>query len=573
MIHKSFLIFLLITISSKFSSAQTDTSKLKNIMPITGILGITGSFGEIRTDHFHSGVDLRTDNKIGKELRATNNGFISRINISPVGFGKAVFVDHPNGLTTVYAHLDRYSDQINNYAKKIQYQLKLFKIDAFPKPTDIPIKKGDLLGYSGNSGSSGGPHLHYEVRTSTDQRPINPIPNFLNVIDSISPIIKSLHIYRLDSSSYANGYSRKIDIIVFKNRNEYLINSKINASGKIGIGIDAMDRINSLSTQCGFKSIKLTVNNSIIYNLTLDKFSFAESRYVNSIIDYATRITSGKEIVRLFVDPCNFFSGLHNIYNKGIITVKPDSIYKIVIQVADASNNTSKLSFTINGINPPAKPETTGIKKGNTLLLSCMMDNTIINDTFVLQIPKYSFYNNLYFTHQCFESPKYTYSSLIRLQNIRTPLHQKIKLEIKSKNIPAKYHSKALFATFDASQKIVSADGEWKNGSVSGTINKLGDYFITLDTIAPEILPVNIRSNMVSSLGIQALVKDDFSGIKEINGYIDGSWVLFDFDQKNNLIFYQFDEERLVKNKNHHLEIVVKDGKDNENRYSYDFFW
>jgi len=573
MIHKSFLIFLLITISSKFSFAQTDTSKVKNIMPITGILGITGSFGEIRTDHFHSGVDLRTDNKIGKEVRATNNGYISRINISPVGFGKAVFVDHPNGLTTVYAHLDRYSDQINNYAKKVQYQLKSFRIDAFPKPTDIPVKKGDLLGYSGNSGSSGGPHLHYEVRTTNDQRPINPIPNFLNVIDSISPIIKSLHIYRLDSSSYANGYSRKIDIIVFKNRNEYLINSKINASGKIGIGIDAMDRVNSLSTQCGFKIITLSVNNRIVYNLTLDKFSFAESRYVNSIVDYATKITSGKEIVRLFVDPCNFFSGLHNIYKKGVIAVESDSIYKIAIQVADASNNISKLSFTINGINPPTKPQTIGIKKGNTLLLSCMMDNSIINDTFLLQIPKYSFYNNLYFTYQCIDSPKYTYSSLVRLHNIKTPLHQKIKLEIKSKNIPTKYCSKALFATFDASQKIVSAGGEWKNGSVSGSISSLGDYFITLDTIAPEIRPVKIRSNMVSSLGIQAIVTDEFSGIKEINGYIDGNWVLFDFDQKNSLIFYQFDEERLVKNKNHHLEIVVKDSKDNENRYSYDFFW
>ncbi|NVO11268.1 MAG: M23 family metallopeptidase [Bacteroidales bacterium] len=573
MIHKSFLIFLLLTISLKFSFAQSDTNKTKKLMPITGILGITGSFGEIRVDHFHSGVDLRTDNKIGKEVRATNDGYISRINISPVGFGKAIFVDHPNGLTTVYAHLDRYSDPINKYAKKIQYQLKSFKIDAFPKPTDIPIKKGDLLGYSGNSGSSGGPHLHYEVRTTTDQRPLNPIPNFLNVIDSISPIIKSLHIYRLDSSSYANGHSRKIDIIVFKHQNEYLINSKINASGKIGIGIDALDRLNSLSTQCGFKSITLSVNDRIIYNLTLDKFSFAESRYVNSIIDYATRITSGKEIVRLFVDPCNFFSGLHNIYNKGIITVIPDSIYKIVIRVADASNNISKLSFSINGINPPIKPETVGIQKGNTLLLSCMMDNSIINDTFILQIPKYSFYNNLYFTHQCIESSKYIYSSLVRLHNLKTPLHQKIKLEIKSKNIPVKYRSKALFATFDASQRIVSVGGEWKNGSVSGSISNLGDYFITLDTIAPEIRPVNIKSNMANAHGIQAIVTDEFSGIKEINGYIDGNWVLFDFDQKNSLIFYQFDEERLVKNKNHHIEIIAKDNKDNEKRFNYDFFW
>lgn len=569
------LLFSIILFSGDTLFAQSESSNNAFIMPITGTLGMTGSFGEIRVDHFHSGVDLRTENKIGKEVRSTNDGYVSRIKVSPVGYGKSIFIDHPNGLTSGYGHLDRYADQINSYVQKIQYQQKSFDVDIFLKPNEIPIKKGELIGYSGNSGGSSGPHLHYELRTTVDQRIINPIPHFLNIIDSISPIIKSLHVYRLDSSSYADGYSRKVDILVFRNHGEYAINRKVNASGKIGIGIDVFDRINYLSTQCGFKSISLSVNGKAIYNITLDKFAFAETKYVNSVIDYATRYASGKEIVKLYADPTNYFSGLRNLINKGYINIMPDSTYKIEILVSDASDNASKLSFTIFGINPPVKHETFIQSKDNCVLLSCMLDNTIINDTFILQISKYSLYNNLYFKHSTTSSSKYKYSPLIRLHNPQTPLHQKAMLEIKTSNLPVKYQSKALFATIDAKQNVVSAGGEWRNGYVKGSISSFGYYYVTLDTIAPEIIPINIQngSNMTNSLGIQFKVKDDFSNMKKIDGYIDGQWVLFDYDLKNDVIFYKFDKERLDNKKNHNLEIVAIDNKNNENRYKCEFFW
>lgn len=575
MIRLSLLLLSNLLLFCQLAPAQTKSENTNFIMPITGTLGITGSFGEIRTDHFHSGVDLRTDNKIGKEVRATNDGYISRIKVSPVGYGKSIFIDHQNGLTTGYGHLDRYTDQINTYIKNIQYKLKSFDVDVFPKPDEFPVKKGDLIGYSGNSGGSAGPHLHYEVRTTADQRIINPIPHFLDITDLMPPIIRSMHIYRLDSSSYANGYFRKIDIPVFKNQATYAINSKVNAYGKIGIGIDVFDRLNDLSTQCGFKSISLLVNSKVVYCLTFDKFAFAETRYVNSVIDYATSYSSGKEIVKLYAEPTNYFSGLRNLLNKGIISIKPDSTYKIEVQVSDASENTSKLSFSITGITPSAKKELPSSSKGNEILLSCMMDNSVITDTFILQIPKNSLYDNLYFKHSTITSAKFLYSPLIQLQNPLTPLHQKIKLEIKASNLPAKYQSKALFATFDKNKKVISAGGEWKNGSVSGLISSFGDYFIAVDTIAPEIIPNNIRqgSIMSKSQGIQLKVQDKFSGIKKIDGYIDGQWVLFDYDQKNNAIFYAFDKERLVNNKTHLLEVIVKDNKDNEQRFKCEFFW
>ena len=569
------LFFLLSGLYSQISLAQSESSKTSFAMPITGVLGITGSFGEIRSDHFHSGVDLRTDNKIGKEVRATQDGYISRIKVSPVGYGKSIFIDHKNGLTTGYGHLDRYNDQINEYVKNVQYQLKSFDIDVFPKPNELPIKKGDLIGYSGNSGGSSGPHLHYEVRTTIDQRIINPIPNFLNIVDSIAPIIRSLHIYRIDSESYANGYNRKVDFTVFKTKQGYTINTKPSAYGKIGFGVDVFDKLNYLSTQCGFKSISLAVNGNTIYNLVFDRFAFSETRYVNSIIDYETQYNSGKEILKLFVQPANFFSGLRNIIGNGVISITPDSTYNIEIIVSDASNNTSKLSFSIKGIKPIVKPEVNETKKDQSVFLSYKLNNSIINDTFSLYIPKNSIYDNLYFVHSTKLLPNFKFSPLIQLHYPQIALQQKADLKIKAISLPEKYQSKALLATYDKKQKIVSAGGEWENGYVSGKISSFGKYFIAIDTIAPNIIPINIRQglSMANFQAIKFKATDELSGIKKISGYIDNQWVVFDYDQKNDLIQYFFDNERLKSNTNHILEIIVVDAKNNENHFKCDFFW
>ncbi|MHC1704313.1 MAG: M23 family metallopeptidase [Tenuifilaceae bacterium] len=570
------LLFLLITSFTWQSSfSQVDKTKDNFIHPITGIVGVTGSFGEIRPDHFHSGVDLRTENRIGKEVKSVNDGFVSRIYVSPNGFGKAIYVDHANGLTSVYAHLDGFYPQADKYIKNYQYQNKTYAADVFPKADELPVKKGDLLGYSGNSGGSYGPHLHYELRTTHDQRIINPVPEYLNLTDSIAPIIRSLHIFRLDSNSYANGFSRKIDIPVSKNHNGYKINQSILASGTIGIGIDAFDKLNYLSTNCGFKSITLTINGKQIYSLILDKFSFAETRYVNSVTDYATRISSGKEIVKLFVDPANYFSGLRNIVNKGRLDIKTDSLYNVDIQIIDASNNMSKLQFTIKGINPPTKNLSSFRSDKNVIFIPCLMDKLIFNDTFTLQLPKNSLYDDLNFTYSFSISPLSKYSPLIHLHNPLTPIHQRVKFSISTNNLPAKYQSKALLATYDNKSKLIAVAGEWKNGRVNSLINTFGDYFIAVDTIAPEIIPINIKSGsvMTNSKSIQFTIKDDFAGIKSIDGYIDNEWVLFEYDKKNDFAEYFFDKERVKKDSNRILKLVITDSKENTSSYSCDFYW
>lgn len=545
------------------------------IAPLSGNLGVTGSFGEIRGDHFHSGVDLRTDGVIGKELYATNDGYISRIKVSSVGYGKSIFIDHSNGLTSGYGHLNRYNDKITEYVKRIQYQQKSFDVDIFPKPYELPVKKGELIAFSGNSGGSSGPHLHYELRTTVDQQIISPAPKYLSIADSVPPTIRALYIYQIDSSSFSNGYKEKVNIPIHKTKDGYITDIRILAHSKIGLGLDIMDRINSLSTQCGFNSISVKVNGKQTYKLVFNKFAFAETKYVNSVIDYAAKIENDKEIVKLFVESANYFSGIERFPKRGFIEIIPDSIYKIEVSVSDTNGNTSLLSFEIQGVQKPLKQKSCDFFPKNIVLLSCAIDNSVINDTFILQIPRNSLYDNLYFEHSTIDNKDYKYSPLVKLHSQSVPLHIKAKLAIKSSNIPSKYQSKALLAFIDNSKTISAVYAEWKDGLVKGSISGFGNYFVALDTVAPEIIPINIRldANLANSSSIRIVVKDDFSGVGKIDGYIDGKWALFDYDKKNNLIQYLFDKDRITKGTNHTLELVAKDTKDNTSRFNCNFVW
>lgn len=556
-----------------YSQAKQENNNF--IAPLSGNLGVTGSFGEIRGDHFHSGIDLRTDGVIGKEIFATKDGYISRIKVSPVGYGKSIFIEHSDGLTTGYGHIDRYNDKITEYVKRIQYQLKSFDVDVFPKPFEIPVKKGELIAYSGNSGGSSGPHLHYEVRTTIDQQIISPIPKYLNIIDSLPPTIRGLYIYQIDSTSFSNGYINKKSLQLTKSNGFYSVSSNVQCSAKIGIGLEVIDRLNALSTLCGFHSVTMLVNGKVYYKLLLDKFAFAETKYVNSIIDYGAKVENNQEVVKLFSEPGNFFSCLGKYQNKGYLNILPDSLYKVEIQVTDANGNRSNLKFNIIGVSRPMVLNQHISFAKNTVLLTWAMDNSVINDTFILQIPKNALYSNLYFNYSFMQNNDFKYSPVLKLHTPKVPLHIKPKLSIKSTSIPEKYQAKALFAYIDDKKNISSVFAEYKDGFVKGNISLFGNYAIVLDTVSPEIIPINIRqdANLTNANAIRLIVKDDFSGVSKIEGYIDGQWVLFDYDKKNNLIQYQFDKDRITKGKNHSLEVIVKDSKENESRYNCNFIW
>jgi murein DD-endopeptidase MepM/ murein hydrolase activator NlpD len=559
------------------SHSQKVSTNINLFPPLSGPLYLSGAFGEVRTDHFHSGVDFRTGGKANAEVFASEKGFISRIKISGGGFGKAIYIDHPNGYTTVYAHLDRFIGRIDKYVKDQQYKQELFEIDIYLKPYVIRVERGELIAMSGNSGSSGGPHLHYEVRRTLNQMPVNPSFTNLAITDNLKPSVRGLWIYTLDSSVSTNIKQKTPIDFKSNNGDDITISDTVKTFGTVGLAIKAYDYVNTGSTRCGINSLVMWVNGVPWYSFKVDGFLFSETRYVNSHIDYEIRQLEGKRIHKLFIDPNNKFSNYGTIRNQGRLTVKPDSIYAVKIEVGDAYGNNTYVNLTLKGIKPKTdfsilNAETSNIEQ---VYWSFYKKNIFKRDDISIEVPADALYNDLQFTYSVSGRLKGTFSQVYHIHNRLTPVHKAFTLKIVADSLPAKYRQKALLGTFSPKGEIISAGGSYVDGAVTASLRSFGDYFVYVDTIAPTIRSINLANgkDMSKEKSIRFKVDDEFSGIGKIRGTINGKWVLFDYDPKNKLIMYEFDAERLEQKRNQILEITIIDQMGNANSKQYKFLW
>ena len=297
----------LFIISILFYSSLNDFPTDRTIFnsPLNIPLLLSANFGELRVDHFHSGVDIKTQGTTGKEVVAAADGYIYRISVSPAGFGNALYLRHPSGYSTVYGHLDRFTSQIEEYVKNHQYKNKSFEVTLFPDKDEFPVKQGQLIAYSGNSGGSGGPHLHFEIRKSTNEKPINPLLFNFGIVDNIKPIIEKLEIYPLNKHTLINNKNSAKKINVSGSHGSYFVPSEneISISGPAGFGIKDYDMLDGSPNKCGVYSIELFIDSMSIFKYIMDGFPFTDSRYVNSHIDYETYMKENIYIERTFVLP------------------------------------------------------------------------------------------------------------------------------------------------------------------------------------------------------------------------------------------------------------------------------
>jgi murein DD-endopeptidase MepM/ murein hydrolase activator NlpD len=567
------LIFLFFSICAH---AQTVTKKIDLFPPISGPLFLSGAFGEIRSDHFHSGVDFRTGGKGDAPVFSSEKGFVSRIKVSGSGFGKAIYIDHPNGYTTVYAHLNRYTPEIERFVKEQQYKQLSFEIDVYLKPNEIKVERGQMIAWSGNTGSSGGPHLHYEVRRTSNQMPINPSLTNLPINDIIKPSIRGVWIYNLDSSLSTRIVARTE--VAFKNNGEYISTiDTIYVWGTIGLAVKAYDYINEGSIRCGINGITLMVNENTWFSFKIDGFMFSDTRYVNSHIDYEMRQSEGKRIHKLFRDPNMKLNIYNKVVNQGRITVAPDSVYIISISVEDSYGNVSRIKLILKGKKhksdfslPRYENEVNRIANW-----SFLKENSYKSSDLSIDLPGDALYNDLEPTLNIIGKLKGAYSPVYQIHNRQTPLHKPIKISIRVDSIPDRNAEKLLLGTFTPKGEVVAAGGTYQQGWVTASVRNFGDYFIIIDTVPPSIKPINIANgkNMAKERQIRLKVDDNLSGISNIFGTINSQWVLFEYDPKNNLIFYEFDGERLAQNKNHKLEVTLTDQMGNKTIYRCNFIW
>ncbi len=528
---------------------------------------LAGSFGELRANHFHSGMDYRTNQREGYPVYAIADGYVSRLRVQNSGFGLALYINHPNGYTSVYGHLQRFSPKIAQQVKTIQYQKKSYEIDSFPNSMLIPVRKGDVIAYSGNTGSSGGPHLHFEIRDSKTEATINPQLFGLEIPDNIPPVLYSMYVYRLNKKPF-NEFTPKQYFQITGGPGNYHLNkvNTINLSGEVGFGIVATDKHNGASGTNGVYSIQLELDGKPVYTSALEKFQFENSRAINSHIDYPTFLNTKRNIQKSFVDPGNPLNIYSNLVNNGRIEFNDGKLHQLKYIISDATGNKSILSFNVQAddkavINTP-EPTAGNYYSYDTL-------NEFNNEEVKVIIPKGTLYNDLNFTYKALPKPSTNaFSNIHQIHNPLTPLHIGFEIWIKADSSINKYKEKALIVNTGRS----SQGGYYENGYVKAKPRTFGSYFIAIDTIAPSIIPINISDgkSMVGISKISFKIRDNLSGIKSFNGYIDGKWVLMEFDTKTASLWHTFDDS--TNQGKHTLEVIVSDMKDNIKNYSISFY-
>ncbi|WP_321308807.1 M23 family metallopeptidase [Marinifilum fragile] len=566
----TFLSFLSFLSPVQLSAQQKNHPKNYFRSPVDFTITLSGNFAELRNNHFHSGIDIRTFTT-GKKVYAIADGFVSRIKISAGGYGKAIYIDHPNGYTSVYGHLDDFNKTINEFVKAHQYSKNTFEFDLNLKKDRFPVKKGEVIAISGNTGSSAGPHLHFEIRDTKSEHPLNPLLFGFKIKDTTPPKIFNLYVYPIDSLSSVNGKNtrQKFPVTYYNNAYHLKGDPKIILSGNIGFGIQVNDYLDNTWGKCGIYKMKVKVNDSLITDYSFKEFSFDESRYINSHMDYSLNIMEKRRIHKCFKEPNNKLSMYNYFSNSGIYNFKAGTRYKIDFLAYDTKNNLAKLRIFAQ-----AKETSKPFKQSDyNQLLSCINENVFIKDELELKFPTNSFYSDVKFKYSKKTDSTYL-SDIHSIHERTTAVHKYYTIAIKP-NRTFKNENKLFIATIEKPDKISNVGGAYINGWVKSKTNVFGDFAIVQDTTPPTIKPrTNFKlKNLSVQDKISFTIEDELSGIKSYNGTIDGKWVLFEYDAKNNHLFYKFDKKRLLPNRKHKLELEVTDKLNNKANFQADFFW
>lgn len=563
------LISIYLCFSSTFLSAQTDFK-----WPLDIPVFFSGTFGELRASHFHAGIDIKTQGVTGKPVFAVAEGYVSRIKIQTNGYGKSLYIHHPNGYTSVYAHLNNYIPEIADYVKEEQYKNQSYTLDIYLEAGKVPVKNGQTIAYSGNTGGSSGPHLHFEIRETDSQKPVNALKFYSDVKDNIKPKIYNLAVYPMDKKSQIDYKNSSMIFQPLKSHGDYRIDQVIKVSGVIGFGVETYDFINGSSNRCGVYSIELFVDSTLYYHHEIESFSFYETRYINSHIDYELYKRDRKKIQKLFIDPNNKLSIYKYLENKGRFDVEPGDTHKIYIRVADIKGNYSSLEFFVVGT------------KGNFLAIDNKNQdfieefnydvvNTYSSDNINILIPAYSLYKNIDFTYAVLKHDTLTYSDIQIIHNEYTPVHKAYTVSIKPKYMPDENGSKLYMASINEKGECVYEGNTWHGDLLQAKTRSFGKFVILSDNNPPRVSADNLYVHKAHNKSdtLRFTVLDEESGIKHYTGIIDGKWALFEYDPKNNLIFYTIDESRLISGLKHKLELEVEDRVGNKNNFTSYFYY
>ena len=558
--------FITILFLSLFINNLKSQSNQNFVMDLP--IKLSGTFGELRTNHFHSGIDIKTNRVEGLNIYSYEKGYISRIQVSTYGYGKAIYITHPDGKITVYAHLSKFSEKIQNYVKDIQYKRKKFAIKVYPKESEILIEKNEIIGYSGNTGSSSGPHLHFELRDKNNM-PVNPLKyRNIEIIDTIIPSLKGVYYKELkyNNGKLEDNYSRFKKIKFIENDNGKYLTDTIYTNGVIGFGVNSFDLMNNSNNVYGLNKIITKINDSVNFKINFDKFSFDEWTYINTYVDYAYFKRTNEKIQKLYIENINPLNLYDRSLGDGALKLNDSKNilinYKIIL--FDFNNNTTVINIPI--VFTDQRKEEIFQKKGN-INIQNNLDKKIRLENYFVEFKKGTFDYNTSLTIS--ES-----NNTINIDNDTIPLRKPFTIKYSLKNIddsrkkylylgmkgPKNYHY------FISSEKF--------NDSIIGHAKKLGKFKILTDSIPPDINFYNLKNDQWISNRKKLTIKinDNESGIKSFNGWINNKWILLEYESKKNMLTYDFEDKVNSNDSKNELVVSVKDNCGNVSMKKITFY-
>lgn len=559
----SFILFFLVLTS--FAQAQSLPPQDYFKDPLRIPLYLAGNFGELRSNHFHSGLDLKTQGQSGFDVLSSAEGYVSQIKVAVFGYGNALFVKHPNGYTTVYGHLQEFSPKIQSYLRDQQYKLEKNTVDLFPKKDDLPVRAGEVIAISGASGGVEGPHVHFEIRDST-LNPLNPLRFGFDIKDNRPPTIEKLFVYPQGQKAHANKSVQRQQLHLVKQPDGSFKTNPIQAHGTLGFGISALDYMDGSPNTNGMYKIETRLNAEPQLKITFNRFSLSKSRYLNRFIDYAYLKKHKGHIQKLFIEENNEMDVQIEETNKGFVRIKDSLDYNYEISLKDFAGNETLIKVPIEGRKAPKNTIEQKEEKNFEHQAFANKPNVFNLPNHDIFIPKNALYEDVYLNLE-------DYPDKVTVHEDNIPLHKNITIGFDISKYSKEDREKLYVARTFNNGKTKYYSKTIKDGKRMTTKTQaFGTYAVAKDTKPPTVEPINFSSGQwISNADFLKLrIKDQESGISSYRGTINGEFIVLEYDYKTGIIKYDF-RDKTFEDSKHNLKVIVVDNVGNSTTYESTF--